>query len=102
MQKCLQIGVSGRLDRTLAFQELGADTGGLDNQRTMSDADGEWTSDEVAIWSSQSPPGFEPQPASWPLPLRRALAERFPAHIDAAASLRSSTGAAVTRERNMR
>jgi len=31
MQKCLQIGVSGRVDRTLAFQELCADTGGLDN-----------------------------------------------------------------------
>jgi|SRR5215211_668258 len=28
MQKRLQIGVSGRLDRTLAFQELCADTGG--------------------------------------------------------------------------
>ena len=39
-------------------------------------------SDEAAIWSSQSLPGFERQPASWPLPLRRALAERFPAHID--------------------
>jgi hypothetical protein len=34
------------------------------------------------MWSSQSPPGFEPQPVSWPLPLRRALAERFPAHIE--------------------
>jgi hypothetical protein len=41
-----------------------------------------WTSNEAAIWSSQSPPGFERQPASWPLPLRRALAERFPAHIE--------------------
>ena len=40
MQKCLQIGVSGRLDRTLAFQELCADTAGLDNERTMADADG--------------------------------------------------------------
>src|SRR5687767_1825905 len=40
MQKRLQIGVSVRLDRRLAFQELGADTGGLDNARTMSDADG--------------------------------------------------------------
>jgi hypothetical protein len=39
MQKRLQIGVSGRVDRTLAFQELCADTGGLDNERTMSDAD---------------------------------------------------------------
>src|SRR5215207_6356835 len=38
--KRLQIGVSGRLDRTLAFQELCADTGGLDYERTMSDADG--------------------------------------------------------------
>ena len=28
MQKCLQIGVSGRLDRTLPFQELCGDTGG--------------------------------------------------------------------------
>jgi hypothetical protein len=68
----------------------------------MGDADGGRISDEAAIWSSQSFPGFERQPASWPLPLRRALAERFPANIDAAASLRSSTGAAVTRERNMR
>jgi hypothetical protein len=39
-QKRLQIGVPGRLDRTLAFQELCADTGGLDNERIMSDADG--------------------------------------------------------------
>ena len=37
MQKCLLIGVSGRVNRTLAFQELCADTGGLDNERTMSD-----------------------------------------------------------------
>src|SRR5215207_2389236 len=42
----------------------------------MSDSDGDGTSDEAAIWSSQRPPGFERQPASWPLPLRRALAER--------------------------
>ncbi len=84
IQKCLQIGVSERLDRAHAFQELCADTGGLDNERTMSDADGDRTSNEAAIWSSQSPPCFEPQPASWPLPLRRALAQRFPAHIDAA------------------
>ena len=34
----------------------------------MSDADGGRRSDEGAIWSSQSPPGFERQPASWPLP----------------------------------
>jgi hypothetical protein len=39
-QECLQIGASGRVDRTLAFQELCADTGGLDNERTMSDAEG--------------------------------------------------------------
>ena len=52
--------------------------------------------------SSESPPGFERQPASWPLPQRRALAERFPAHIDGGrfAPLGSLTGAAVTRERN--
>ena len=81
-QKCLQISMSGRLNRTLAFQELCADTGGLDNERTMSDADGGRTSNEAASWSSQRPLGFERQPASWPLPLRRALAERFPAHID--------------------
>ena len=41
-------GVSGRVDRALAFQELCADTGGLDNERTMSDADGGRTSDEAA------------------------------------------------------
>jgi hypothetical protein len=29
------------------------------------------TSHETAIWSSQSPPGVERQPASWLLPLRR-------------------------------
>ena len=28
MQKCLQISISGRVDRTLAFQELCGDTGG--------------------------------------------------------------------------
>src|SRR5918994_6322697 len=39
--------------------------------------------------------GFLAAPA-----IRRALAERFPAHVDAGASRRSSTGAAVTRERN--
>jgi hypothetical protein len=61
---------------------LCADAGDLDNERTMSDADRGRTSDEAAIWSSRSPLGFERQPASWPLPLRRALAERFPAHID--------------------
>jgi hypothetical protein len=82
VQKCLQIGVSGRVDRAFAVQELCADAGGLDNERTMSDTDGGRTSDEVAAWSSQSPPGFERQPASWPLPLRLALAERFPADID--------------------
>ena len=38
--QCLQIGGSGRVDRTLAFQELCADIGDLDNERTMSDADG--------------------------------------------------------------
>src|SRR5215207_6230883 len=53
-KKRLQFGVSGRLDRTLAFQELVADTGGLDNERTMSDADGGRTGDEAAIWSSQA------------------------------------------------
>ena len=31
MQKCLQIGGSGRVDRTLAFQEFCADIGDLDN-----------------------------------------------------------------------
>jgi hypothetical protein len=81
MQKGLQIGTSGRLDGGFAFQELCADTRGLDNERTMSDADGGRTSDEAAIWSSQSAPGFERQPASWSRPLRRALAGRFPAHI---------------------
>jgi hypothetical protein len=35
MQKRLQIGISGRVDRTLAVQELCADTAGLDNERTM-------------------------------------------------------------------
>jgi hypothetical protein len=45
-----------RVDRTLAFQELCGDTAGLDNGRTMSDADGGWTSNEAAIWCSQSPP----------------------------------------------
>ena len=39
MQKRLQISLSGRLDRTRAFQELCGDTGGLDNERTMGDAD---------------------------------------------------------------
>jgi hypothetical protein len=54
MQKRLQIGGFGRLDRTLAFQELGADTGGLDNERTMSDVYRGRTGDEAAIWSSHS------------------------------------------------
>jgi hypothetical protein len=40
IQKCLQISVSGRVDRALAFQGLCGDTGGLDNEWTMSDADG--------------------------------------------------------------
>jgi hypothetical protein len=53
MQKCLQIAVSGRVDRTLAFQELCGDPGGLDNERTMGDGDGGRTSDEAAIWSAQ-------------------------------------------------
>jgi hypothetical protein len=59
MQKRLQIGASLRLDRRLSFRELCADTGGLDNERTMSDAAGGRTGDEVAIWSSQRPSGFE-------------------------------------------
>ena len=48
----------------------------------MSAADGGRTSDEAASWSYQSLPGFNCQPASCALPLRRALAERFPAGID--------------------
>jgi hypothetical protein len=94
--------VSGRLDRTLAFQELGADTGGLDNQRTMSDADG-------GGLPRRRP--FGPRSALLAssvsrLPGRSRYDGRSPSdsrpHIDAAASLRSSTGAAVTRVRNIR
>jgi hypothetical protein len=44
----------GRVDRTLAFQELCADTAGLDNELTMSGADGGRNSDEAAVWSLQS------------------------------------------------
>jgi hypothetical protein len=40
MQKCLQIDVSRARGSALAFQELCGDTGGLDNEVTMSDADG--------------------------------------------------------------
>ena len=69
-----------RVDRTLPFQELCGDTGGLDNERTISDADGGRTSDERPF-GPQSLPGFERQPASWPLPLRRAR-RVIPAHID--------------------
>jgi hypothetical protein len=53
MQKRLQIDASGRLDGRFGFQELRGDTGGLDNERTMSDSDG-GTNDEVATWSSRA------------------------------------------------
>jgi hypothetical protein len=74
MQKYLQIGTSERLVGRFAFQELCRDTWGLDNEQTMSDADGS-PGDEAARWSSQSPPGFERQPASWPL-LLSAVVDR--------------------------
>jgi hypothetical protein len=101
VQKRLQIGVSGGLDRTLAFQELGADTGGLDNERTMSGAAGGRTTDRRPLVLAE-PPGFERQPASWPLPLRRALAERFPAHIDGGRFAPLVHRSSTDRERNMR
>ena len=59
MQKRLQIVAPGRLDRRVVFQELCADTWGLDNERAMSDTDGGRTGDEAAIWCSESPPGSE-------------------------------------------
>jgi hypothetical protein len=68
----------------------------------MSYAGGGRTSDEAAIWSSQSPPGFERQPASWLLPLRRALAERFPAHIEEGRFASLVHRSSSDRERNMR
>jgi hypothetical protein len=50
VEKPLQIGASGRLDGRFAFQELCAVPWGLDNEQTMSDADGGRTGDEAAIW----------------------------------------------------
>ena len=82
IQKCLQIGISGRVDRALAFQELCADTGGLDNERTMSDADGGRPSDQAASWSSQSPSGFRASAGLQATSATTGLAERFPAHIE--------------------
>ena len=106
MQKCLQIGVSGRVDRTLAFQELGADTGGLDNERTMSDADGggPLAPAVAALFDAVTRRPFGPRRAlrlraSAMTGARRAIPQPT---STAVAPLRSSTGAAVTRERNMR
>jgi hypothetical protein len=59
------------------------------------------TSDEAAVCPRRALPASS-QPASWPLPLRRPLPERFPAQSTAATSLRSSTAASVTREPCMR
>jgi hypothetical protein len=82
MQKCLQIGLSRRLDRTLAFQELCADTGDLDNERTMSDADGGRSSGRPF-----GPRGAPPvSSVSVGLPGRSRYdgrsPSRFPTHID--------------------
>src|SRR5215207_11100559 len=90
--KRLQIGVSGRLDRTLAFQELCADTGGLDNERTMSDADG----GGLATRRPFGPRSALPASSVSRLPGRSRYDGRSPSDpgpSTVAASLRSSTAA---------
>src|SRR5918995_900168 len=56
--------------------------GGLDNERTMSDADGGRPSDQAASWSSQSPSGFRASAGLQATSATTGLAERFPAHIE--------------------
>jgi hypothetical protein len=68
----------------------------------MSDAAGGRTTDRRPCGLRGALPAASVRRLPWPLPLRRALAERFPAHIDGGRFAPLVHRSRTDRERNMR